>query len=67
MFLFSLLILIFSISESLKTIPVQVFPYNDCEVKLKNTYLGKYFVLNDSFSCVSTPTDDELCTVCYIL
>jgi secreted trypsin-like serine protease len=49
--------------NTLQTIPVQVFTYKDCEVKLRNTYLGKYFVLNDSFSCVSTPAEAELCLV----
>lgn len=55
--------ILFPFSETLQTIPVQVFTYKDCEVKLRNTYLGKYFILNDSFSCVATPAESELCLV----
>lgn len=55
--------ILFPFSETLQKIPVQVFTYKDCEVKLRNTYLGKYFILNDSFSCVATPAESELCLV----
>ncbi|XP_065219639.1 serine proteinase stubble-like [Planococcus citri] len=48
---------------TVQKLKVQTFPYKDCEIKLRNTYLGKYFILQDTFTCASTPSESELCQV----
>lgn len=53
----------FSIVGTLQKIKVQTFAYDDCEIKLRNTYLGKYFKLQDTFTCASTPSEADLCQV----
>ncbi|PSN51774.1 hypothetical protein C0J52_05279 [Blattella germanica] len=48
----------------LHQIPVQLIPHNTCEEKLRQTHLGRYFILNPSFQCaVPAGPSQDLCKV----
>jgi len=40
-----------------------VLPSKTCEAQLKSTSLGKYFILNEGFSCAVPPSPSDLCKV----
>ena len=52
----------------LHQIPVRLIPHSTCEDTLRQTHLGRYFILNPSFQCaVPTTSLQDLCKVGHIL
>ncbi|KAG8300395.1 hypothetical protein J6590_077516 [Homalodisca vitripennis] len=50
--------------SDLHTVDVMVIPSRQCEAQLKTSQnLGKYFILNEGFSCALPPSDSDLCKV----
>uniref|UniRef100_A0A1B6KRD9 Peptidase S1 domain-containing protein n=1 Tax=Graphocephala atropunctata TaxID=36148 RepID=A0A1B6KRD9_9HEMI len=50
--------------SDMNTINVMVIPAKQCEAKLKTSQnLGKYFILNEGFSCALPPSPSDLCKV----
>lgn len=47
----------------LHKVPVTIVPKDQCENNLKQTHLGKYFKLNEGFSCAAPISEAELCKV----
>jgi hypothetical protein len=51
----------------LHQIPVRLIPHSACEDTLRQTHLGRYFILNPSFQCaVPTSPSQDLCKVGHI-
>lgn len=54
--------------SELHIVDVTVVPAKQCEAKLKTSQnLGKYFILNEGFSCALPPTPTDLCKVSIVL
>jgi hypothetical protein len=51
----------------LKAIELSTVSHDSCQSALRNTRLGKYFKLHESFICAGGTSDADTCTVRIIL
>ncbi|XP_024086335.1 glutenin, high molecular weight subunit PW212-like isoform X2 [Cimex lectularius] len=49
--------------SSLNKVPINITPKDECEQSLKKTHLGKYFILNEGFTCAAPFNENDLCKV----